>query len=457
MKVLLIGGGGREHALAWKITQSPLLSQLYVAPGSSAIGLLPRTQCLELPDIEATCQFSTQNTLDLVVIGPEAPLEAGLSDALRQVGVLVFGPSQQAAQLECSKAFAKQGMQRWGVPTAQGRAFTQFAPASQYLQSLSPPYVLKMDGLAGGKGVFIHEDFAAAQTQLKSLLPPAAASSMPKVLIETFMPGEEASLFALCHGDAFVLSPAIQDHKRLLDGDQGPNTGGMGAYGPAPIVSHAVRQAVIEHILRPTLQGMVREGMPYSGVLYLGLMVHQQTAKVVEFNVRFGDPECQPLMLLLQSDLLPLLHGIAQGRVPASHTVKWASKSAACVVLASQGYPATYPTGQPIWGLDAQGQLPPSPFQANRAGMVFHAGSAPTTQANPNQTSHWQTAGGRVLGVCACEDTLEQALHCAYEASAQIRWHGVHYRRDVGVKAHRIVDTHEPTRPPLIHQSQPQE
>ncbi len=439
MKVLLIGGGGREHALAWKLTQSPLLTQLYAAPGSNAIGLLPHTQCLDLKTIQATCQFATQHAIDLVVIGPEAPLATGLSDALRQVHILVFGPSQHAAQLESSKDFAKQGMERWGVPTATSRCFTQLTPALKYLQSLAPPYVLKMDGLAGGKGVFIHHTLEKATTQLQSLMEgnkKRATDRHEKVLIESFLPGEEASLFAFCHGEEFILSPATQDHKRLLDQDQGPNTGGMGAYGPAPVVTPTVLTHVVSRILRPTLQGMACEGKPYSGILYLGLMIHQNEAKVVEFNCRFGDPECQPLMLLLQSDLLPLLHAIAQGRVPPQNTVHWQQKAAACVVFTTKGYPLEYPKGLPIWGLNSQGQL--STAQPNPC-WVFHAGTQRIGPFKPwpkqPLTCHWQTTGGRVFGLCACEDTLSQALKTVYKASAHVGWEGAHYRRDIGFKA----------------------
>jgi len=418
MNVLIVGGGGREHALAWKLSQSPRVSKLYASPGSAAIGEL--ATCVPLESHEALADFAAREQIGLTVVGPEAPLVAGLADVFRAQGLRVFGPSAAAAQLEGSKAFAKAFMERHGIPTSPYRAFDDLAAAKAYLADLPGPYVIKADGLAAGKGVAICTTREEAEAALAAtLVDKAFGAAGERVVIEGFLRGEEASYFAICDGTDFVGCPAAQDHKPVGDLDRGPNTGGMGAYCPAPLVTPEVERRVVEQIVRPTLAGMAAEGHPFQGVLYVGLMIDDAGAPaVVEYNCRFGDPECQPLLMLLQSDLAELLEAAADGAVTRARPV-WRPGAAACIVMASGGYPGAYAQGLPIHGLD---DLPDSPD-----GRVFHAGTA-------RADGQWVNHGGRVLGVTAWGETLQQALQRGYRLVERIGWQGVIYRKDIGLK-----------------------
>jgi phosphoribosylamine--glycine ligase len=418
MNVLIVGGGGREHALAWKLSQSPRVDALYASPGSAAIAELAR--CVPLEGHAAIVDFARANAIGLTVVGPEAPLVEGLADAMRAAGLRVFGPSAAAARLEGSKSFAKAFMARHGIPTSPYATFTDVEAARAHLAAQPPPYVIKADGLAAGKGVMICHTLAEAEAALHTILVERAfGASGERVVIEGFLRGEEASYFAICDGTDFVGCPAAQDHKPVGDLDRGPNTGGMGAYCPAPLVTPAVERRIVEQVVRPTLAGMAAEGHPYHGVLYVGLMIDDAGAPaVVEYNCRFGDPECQPLLMLLQSDLAELLEAAADGHVAQAHPA-WREGAAACIVMASGGYPGSYAKGLPIRGLD---DLPDSPDC-----RVFHAGTA-------RADGQWVSNGGRVLGVTAWGPDLRSALATGYRTAGRIGWEGAHYRKDIGLK-----------------------
>ncbi len=439
MKVLLIGSGGREHALAWKLCQSARLEKLYASPGSDAIQS-EGVEIVELTNSREQVRFAKQKGIDLVVIGPEKPLVTGLADVLRAEGILVFGPNADAARLEGSKWFAKSFMQRHSIPTAQGKSFTQLENAEQFLQQMRPPYVLKADGLTAGKGVSIHHNLADARYMLAEILGGRFGEAGNRVLLEEFLAGEEASCFVFTDGKHYSLSPVAQDHKPVFDGDQGLNTGGMGAYAPAPLITQSREQQILETIVRPTMAGLQAEGIDYRGVLYVGLMFYRDLPFVVEYNCRFGDPECQPLMLLLKSDLLELLHASATGKLQEIKPL-WHPGSATCVVMSSEGYPGKYKTGLAISGLDAQGQSlrsRASTTQANKheRTKIFHAGTACSkNQTADNNTTQWQTNGGRVLGICAQAETLEKAVDLSYDSLKSIHWQGAHYRTDIAQKA----------------------
>jgi phosphoribosylamine--glycine ligase len=420
MRLLLIGGGGREHALAWKIAGSRRVSRWWAAPGSAAIGTL--TECVSLPDASAIVEFAVRERVDLVVVGPEAPLVDGLADALSDRAIAVFGPSKAAAQLEGSKAFAKAFMARHGIPTAESSTFQDMDAALAHVESAVPPYVVKADGLAAGKGVLICHDQASGRAAVRRIMAERAfGAAGSQVVIERFLHGEEASFFVISDGRDFVLLPSAQDHKTIGELDQGPNTGGMGAYCPAAVVTPEVERRVIEDVVRPTLRGMAAEGHPYRGVLYVGLMIDHGRPSVVEFNCRFGDPECQPQMLLLESDLVELLEAAAQGRI-AGVQPRWRTGAAACIVMASGGYPGDFAKGLEITGLDQ--------VQPTGDCQVFHAGTA-------RDGTRWVTQGGRVLGVTAWGGTLADALARGYRAAEAIHWKGAVLRRDIGLKGLR--------------------
>ena len=420
MNVLLVGSGGREHALAWRLASSPRLAKLYATPGSAALASL--AECVSLESMEAIAEFAASQAIGLTVVGPEPPLVAGLADRLLARGCPVFGPSQAAARLEGSKAFAKGFMQRHGIPTAAYREFESPGPALEYVAGLTPPFVVKADGLAAGKGVVICHDAAAGRTALQRMMEQREfGAAGARVVVEQFLAGEEASFFVISDGEHYVTLPSAQDHKPIGDLDQGPNTGGMGAYCPAPVVDAQVEGRVLSRIVEPTLKGMAAEGHPYRGVLYVGLMIHNGEPAVVEYNCRFGDPECQPQMLLLASDLLDLLEAAANGNVDAVQP-RWHAGSAACVVLAAPGYPGPVQQGLPISGLEQ--------WQDDAQRRAFHAGTA-------RVNGQWVTQGGRVLGISARGETLADALARAYRGAEQIHWPGLQMRRDIGLKGLR--------------------
>lgn len=424
MKVLVVGGGGREHALVWKIAQSPRLTALHAAPGSKAIAQLatchPETKA---GDLDAIVALAQRHAIDLVVVGPEDPLAAGLSDRLRAQGIATFGPSAAAARLEGSKAFSKDFMQRHAIPTAAYAVFDDAPAAHAYVDSLARPCVVKADGLAAGKGVAMCPDAAAAHAAIDEMMSDKRfGSAGDRVVIEEWLQGEEASYYAICDGERIVTLAAAQDHKRALDGDAGENTGGMGAYSPAPVVTDEVEKKILERVVHPTINGMARDGHPYQGVLYVGLMIDRVgDPYVIEFNVRFGDPETQPLMLRMESDFLPILDASARGRLDASSSIAW-GEAAVCVVLASGGYPREYETGCAITGLES--------LELDDSLVVFHAGTRGRKSGDG-----YETAGGRVLGITARGDSVREARDRAYRAVAQIEFRGVHFRRDIADRA----------------------
>ena len=423
MKVLLVGGGGREHALGWKIAQSPMLETLYLAPGNPGLNDLGTPIGLGADDIDAIVDFARERTLDLVVVGPEAPLAAGLADKLGAAGIACFGASRDAAQLETSKAFMKDVAAAAGVPTARHGAFTDAAAAKTFLDTLTAPYVIKADGLAAGKGVVIAETRAMAEDAIDDMLGGRFGAAGARILIEEFMTGEEASFFVITDGTDFLTLPAAQDHKRAHDGDTGPNTGGMGAYAPAPVFTDTVRTRTIADIIEPTLAEMRRRSMPYRGVLYAGLMIENEAPRLVEFNARFGDPECQALMRLIDGDILPTLAAAARGNLKdlsGTGGLTCTHEAVALIVIAADGYPGAYEKGEEIRGLAEAGD--------GEGVFIFHAG---TRRAGARLLSH----GGRVLNVTATGPDIKTAVARAYDATAKVDWPGGFYRRDIAWRA----------------------
>ena len=421
MNVLVIGGGGREHALCWKIARSPLCDGLWCAPGNAGIGDVAELLDLASSDADAVVAACRERSIDLVVIGPEQPLVDGLSDALRGAGVPVFGPSSAAARLEGSKSFAKDFMERHGVPTAACHVFDDGAALREHLAGCALPTVVKADGLAAGKGVLIcttREEAVEAGEAMAVERRFGAASS--RVVVEEFLVGEEATVFALVDGETVVTLQASQDHKRRFDGDAGPNTGGMGAYTPVPAVDAAMMARVQRDVLEPMARGLVADGTPYQGLLYAGLMLTEDGPRVVEFNVRFGDPECQPLVLAMDSDLLPLLAATARGELASAPAPVFQPGATLCVVLVSGGYPGPYDKGLPVEGIPAD----------TDDVVVFHAG----TRVGPDGAV--LTAGGRVLGVTARGADVAEARDRAYSVVHGIDWPGVSWRDDI---AHRAL------------------
>ncbi|MDL1892006.1 phosphoribosylamine--glycine ligase [Sphingobacteriales bacterium CHB3] len=421
MNILVIGSGAREHALVWKIRQSPKVREIYCSPGNPGIGELAECLPMRATALEGLLDFAKQQQIDLTVVGPEQPLADGIVDLFEANGMKIFGPTKRAAELEWSKAFAKEFMQRHGIPTARYKKFTasQSAEANDYISRSSMPVVLKADGLAAGKGVLVcssREQAVASFEEMKRQFGAAGDT----IVVEEFLEGEEASVFAICDGKDFVMLAPAQDHKRVFDGDRGKNTGGMGAYAPAPIVTPDLFRDVEEKIIKPTLTGMASEGRPYKGCLYVGLMITTGGPKVIEYNCRFGDPETQVVLPLLNSDIVELFDATCEGRIGELRSNIAHSQSAVCVVLASGGYPDEYPTGIEIDGLDELAGV-------NNV-LVFHAGTK-------LQGSTLVTAGGRVLGVTAIKSDLAGAIEDAYNAVGKISFAGVHYRRDIGKKA----------------------
>lgn len=420
MNILLLGGGGREHALAWKLAQSPLLGKLHAAPGNPGIADHAQCHALDMTDHAAVTAFCNDHGVDLVVIGPEAPLVDGLADSLRGAGVSVFGPSQAAAQLEGSKGFTKDLCLRAGIPTAGYVRATSEVEALAALDSFGLPVVIKADGLAAGKGVVIAETADEAREAIIDMFGGHFGSAGAEVVIEEFMTGEEVSLFALADGKTSILFGAAQDHKRAYDGDKGPNTGGMGTYSPAPILTPMLTEQARLALIEPTVKGIAAEGAPYRGVLYAGLMLTPAGAKLVEYNARFGDPECQVLMLRLKSDLVPYLLASATGNLADMPEPAWRNEAAICVVLAAEGYPEAPKAGTVITGADAD-------FGPDV--VVFHAGTARDDQGR------LVAAGGRVLNVCARGADLAEARAKAYAAIGQIDWPEGFHRTDIGWRA----------------------
>ena len=421
MKLLLVGSGGREHALAWALAASPLCDTLYCAPGNAGIAQLAECVPIAAEDIAGLVRFATENAIDFVVVGPEAPLVAGLVDALDAAGIKSFGPRKAAAALEGSKGFMKDFCARHNIPTAAYGRFTDIAAARAFVTAQGAPIVVKADGLAAGKGVVVAMTEQEALDAIDMMMADKAfGSAGAELVIEEFMQGEEASFFALADGVTAIPFGNAQDHKRVGDGDTGPNTGGMGAYSPAPIVNKAMAERIMAEIIRPTVAGMKAEGTPFTGVLYAGLMITESGPRLIEYNARFGDPECQVLMMRLKSDILPALMATGEGRLDRYDPI-WHDSAALCVVMASNGYPGSYRKGTEIRGLDA---LPD-----NTRLVVFHAGTA------RDDAGRLLANGGRVLGVTALGADLAAAQKNAYDAIAQIDWPEGFCRQDIGWRA----------------------
>ncbi|MCE8546860.1 phosphoribosylamine--glycine ligase [Ruegeria pomeroyi] len=419
MNILILGSGGREHALAWAVMQNPKCDKLIVAPGNAGIAQIAECAGLDIMDGGLVATFAEENAIDFVIVGPEAPLAAGVADRLREAGFLVFGPSEAAARLEASKSFTKEICDAAGAPTAGYARFTEAGPAKDYIRAQGAPIVIKADGLAAGKGVIVAMDEATALAAIDDMLGGAFGGAGAEVVIEEFMEGEEASLFVLVDGETVLPIGTAQDHKRVGEGDTGPNTGGMGAYSPAPVLSAEVEARAMDEIVKPTMAEMARRGMPFQGVLYAGLMIKDGAPRLVEYNVRFGDPECQVLMLRLGAQAMDLMHAAAEGRLGEAR-VNWADDHAITVVMAANGYPGSYEKGSEIRGLDA---LP-----EDSRNMVFHAGTAEREGAIV-------ATGGRVLNVTARGDSLQEARERAYAMVEAIDWQGGFYRRDIGWRA----------------------
>ncbi|WP_282150929.1 phosphoribosylamine--glycine ligase [Ruegeria atlantica] len=419
MNILILGSGGREHSLAWAVMQNPKCDRLIVAPGNAGIAQIADCAALDIENGGAVVSFAEENAIDFVIVGPEAPLAAGVADRLREAGVLVFGPSADAAQLEASKSFTKEVCDASNAPTAAYARFIEAEPAKNYIREQGAPIVVKADGLAAGKGVIVAMDDQTALDAIDDMFGGAFGGAGAEVVIEEFMEGEEASLFVLCDGEDILSIGTAQDHKRVGEGDTGLNTGGMGAYSPAPVLSAEIEARAMEEIVRPTMAEMKRRGMPFQGVLYAGLMIKDGQPRLVEYNVRFGDPECQVLMMRLGAQVLDLLHAAAEGRLSETQ-VNWADDHAITVVMAAQGYPGSYVKGSAIKGLDA---LP-----EDSSNMIFHAG----TKAVDGQV---QAAGGRVLNVTSRGNTLQEARDRAYAMVEGVDWPEGFYRRDIGWRA----------------------
>ncbi len=419
MKVLVVGGGGREHALCWKLKRSPSVKEVICAPGNAGIARDARCVSVGAEDVDGQFALARSEKPDLVVVGPEAPLVLGLADRLRADGFNVFGPSQEAAQLEGSKAFSKQLMAEAGVPTARFEVHTDADTAEATIRRWGAPVVVKASGLAAGKGVIVAEDVETAVRAARDMLSGRSfGAAGAKIVIEECLIGEEASLFFIISGNDIVPMVSSQDHKRQLDGDRGPNTGGMGAYSPAPCVTPEIEQIALEQVVRPTVKALEKKGIKYVGVLYCGLMLTKDGPKLLEYNVRFGDPECQPLMSRLRSDLGEVLMAAAEGQLKGM-SLEWDDRPALTVVVASKGYPGSYVKGQVIRGLDAV---------ESAGATVFHAGTG-------RKNGDIINIGGRVLGVNALGKTVGEARSRAYDALKHLNWPGGFYRRDIGYRA----------------------
>ncbi len=420
MKILVVGGGGREHAMVWKIAQSPEVKKIYCAPGNAGMTGLATCVPIAADDIEGLLVFARENRIDLTVVGPEVPLSMGIVDVFEQAGLKIFGASRKAAEIESSKSFAKNLMNKYHIPTAKGRAFTSYKQAQAYLKQMGAPVVVKADGLAAGKGVIVCDTLEKAEAALKDIMVQRSfGDAGDKVVVEECLKGEEASFLAFTDGETVLPLPSSQDHKAIFDDDKGPNTGGMGAYSPAPIVDSYLHNKIMETVMIPTVRAMAAEGRPYKGVLYAGLMIDGDRIRVLEFNGRFGDPEAQPLLIRMKNDIVPVMLAVIDRRLKDCR-LEIDERSSVCVVMAAGGYPGVYPKGHPISGLESARRM--------KDVVVFHAGTS-------LKEKKVVTSGGRVLGVTALGQTVEKAIERAYAAAAKITWKNAYYRKDIGLKA----------------------
>jgi len=419
MKVLIVGGGGREHAIAWKISQSPKVSKLYCAPGNGGIASLAQCVPIKAMDIEGITSFAKSEGIDLVVVAPDDPLAAGMVDALENAGIRAFGPVKAAAEIESSKVFSKNLMKKYGIPTAAYEVFDNADNALEYLRTCSYPTVVKADGLALGKGVIIAGNYDEAEKAVRSIMSDRIfGSAGNRVVIEEFLVGTEVSILAFTDGETLVLMVSSQDHKRAMDNDMGPNTGGMGTFSPSRLYTAEINDYCMKNIFMPTIEAMRKEGRRFKGVLYFGLILTADGPKVLEYNARFGDPETQVVLPHLKTDIIDIFEAIIDERL-SEINIEWENRSAVCVILASGGYPGKYETGLEITGID-EAEKDPSV-------IVFHAGTK-------LEAGKYYTAGGRVLGVTAVADTIDDARAKAYAAVGKIKFEGMHYRRDIGIK-----------------------
>jgi phosphoribosylamine--glycine ligase len=420
MKIMVVGGGGREHALVWKIAQSPRVTKIFCAPGNAGISRQAKLVPIKANDLNGLLNFALEEKIDLTVVGPEEPLTKGIVDLFESKGLSIFGSSQKAAEIEGSKAFAKEMMEKYHIPTASYETFDNKKEALNYIRKQGVPIVVKADGLAAGKGVIVCKTIEEGIRSVEQIMVERIfGEAGNRVVIEEYLVGEEASYIAFTDGKAILPMASCQDHKPVFDGDQGPNTGGMGAYSPAPVVTDEVHERIIERVLRPMIQGMGEEGRPYKGVLYAGLMIHNGYPKVLEFNARFGDPETQPVLMRMKGDIVPILEACIKGNL--SHCqIEWDTGASVCVVMASKGYPGDYEKGKAIKGLEEVSRMEDI--------FVFHAGTA-------FKDGQIITNGGRVLGVTCLGKDIPKAIEKAYQAVKKISWEGVHYRTDIGQKA----------------------
>ena len=420
MKILVVGGGGREHALVWKLRQSSRVTKIFCAPGNAGISGLATCVTISATDIETLADFAESEGIALTVVGPEVPLALGIVDYFEAKGLRIFGPRQNAATLEGSKVFMKDLLEKYHIPSAFYAIFTDREEALRYVEKQVAPLVVKTDGLAAGKGVVVAQTIDEAKAAVDLFMKEKAfGEAGSRVVVEEFLRGEEASFLAFTDGETVLPLPTSQDHKAIFDGDKGPNTGGMGAYSPAPVVTEALHRQVMETVMLPTIKGLAAEGCPYKGVLYAGLMIDQGVVKVLEFNCRFGDPEAQPLLMRLKTDLVEVMEAVIDGRL-AEISLEIDARPTVCVVMAAGGYPGKYENGKPIKGLTRAGE--------HKDVVVFHAGTA-------LQGDTVVTNGGRVLGVTAIGDTVQEAIAKAYGAAEEISWDGCYYRKDIGRKA----------------------
>ena len=421
MKILIVGGGGREHAIAWKLSQSKKVSKLYCAPGNAGIAEVAECVAIKGEDIAGICKFAKENEIDLTVVGPEVPLSMGIVDALAERGLKAFGPNKKCAQLEGSKAFTKAFLDRHRIPTAGYREFTDINELKAAVGLFGYPMVIKADGLAAGKGVIIAEDQQAANEGIDQIMGDKVfGSAGDKIVVEEFLTGIEASMLCFVDGTTIVPMESAQDYKRIFDGDNGPNTGGMGTYSPSLIFDEALETQIKERILEPTLKGFQKDGLDFKGVLFIGLMITEDGPKVIEFNNRFGDPETQSVLPRMKTDLLDIMNAVVEGTL-ADQVIQWSDKKAVCVVMASGGYPGDYEKGKKIAGLsDLDSDV-----------IVFHSGTKFVDGENPS--SGIATDGGRVLGITALGETHEEAREKAYRNIAKVSFEGAQYRKDIGL------------------------
>jgi len=418
LKVLVVGGGGREHALVWTLKRSPRVTEIYCAPGNTGIAEMATCVDINAEDVDSLLEFALREAIDLTVVGPEAPLIAGLANRFEEQGLKVFGPKQRAAEIEGSKALAKEIMIKYNIPTAKYAEFTDTKEAIAYIEAQGAPCVVKADGLAAGKGVIVAEDKETAINAVKEIMEDKVfGASGDKIIIEEFLVGEEVSILAFTDGNNVVPMVSSQDHKRAYDNDEGPNTGGMGAYSPAPVYTPELDEIVYKEVLVPTIEGLKAEGREYKGVIYAGLMITEEGPKVLEYNARFGDPETQAVLVRLETDLVDIIDAIIENRL-ADIEILWKKDPAVCIVMASGGYPGHYEKGKVIKGLT----------EANQVGVVFHAGTA-------EKDGEIVTNGGRVLGVTASGETVKEAIANAYQAVDKISFKDMHYRKDIGKRA----------------------